>query len=227
MGVATLALSLGAIAVAGPRFERIAGSYGQSTGYQDASLVLRGDGTFERRFSNNDAGAPPREERGDAWLDGRTLTLTVADPARRSSWEKYVVVPWGERIFLVIPDQLRSFCMDFNKGSLEARFQPYYIRTGAVPAGALPDVPPQWREWLLPEGVVTRVTAHLEGGDFAIDAGCTEGLRVGMWLGAVEPFRSGYYEVVELSEHAGRVRHTEWHTQPPTPVGATLGIGRR
>lgn len=209
---------------AGPRFDRVAGTYVQSTGYEDATLIVAKDGTFERQFANNDAGAPPRKERGTVRLEGRTLTVRTERPGSVApSTESYVVVPWGAWVYLVRPEQLRNFCMDFNRGTLRLRFLPYYIRAaGSAPTG-LPDVPPPWGEWLLPAPVVAKVSAILPEGDLEIDAGSAEGLRVGMWLGAKEPFRSGAYEVMEVGEHRARVRHTERGTQPPTPVGALLG----
>jgi hypothetical protein len=142
-----------------------------------------------------------RTDMGTVEVKGDRIALVSEAPGK--AWGlmpvEYVVVPWGEQVYLVEPDLLLRFCNYVNSGRLgqgspcclfPLRVQDFDKR----PTG-LPRVPEEYKEYLLQKPITGSIVAtHGEKGDVAIlgkellwsgfsvtvDVGKKDGVRTGM-----------------------------------------------
>src|SRR5262249_42877786 len=84
----------------------------------------------------------------------------------------YVVVPWGDRVYLVEPESLLDFCNDVNSGNFRAFPAGGYllkVEDFRKKASGLPQVPEEYKDHLLKEPVTgSIVQRHGEKGDVAV-----------------------------------------------------------
>ncbi|MCB2156727.1 hypothetical protein KQI84_17765 [bacterium] len=128
-----------------------------------------------------------------------------------------IPIRWGERFYLSPPGQMKGFCNYVNSGE-EPRNSMYgfcYLREGdeAKPAPGLPQVPEEYRKWLLEEpleatilevgDLVTKETKYGEdtGVWFKIDAGSSDGVFEGMRLWVMEPSAGGSFWISSVDEN--------------------------
>lgn len=166
-----------------PVTERVAGLFYRSNGplAKHCVLVLKGDGTY---FAESDVVGDVGGSSGTngIWTasqsqlflkpsSGDVPGTQVGSRGRReydflgTSW---MVLQWGERVYLVPKDDLRGFAQEINDGS-EPRQRPtgaYFLREGdwRRPSGSLTDLPVGIRKRLLNGVVVGRVLRYIEIG---------------------------------------------------------------
>lgn len=115
-----------------------------------------------------------------------------------------VVVPWGERRYLVPSDDLIGFCNHVNKGA-EPRTTAdgfYLLRRGDENKDVrhFPEIPTEYRDYLLSTPVETTVLAvgrstsrqivpgvKFKDTQLTLEAGSKQGLKVGMEIVVVQP----------------------------------------
>ena len=130
----------------------------------------------------------------------------------------FTVVRWGERRYLVPSDDIVGFCSWVNMG-WEPRTDmhgPYFLRRGdeAKPVSGAPEVPSEYREYLLPAPVDAIVSAVGERGlapsslnwrcrvfPLVVEAGAKQGLKVGMELVVIEP--ESFCQLVRITRVEG------------------------
>jgi len=140
--------------------------------------------------------------------DGRLTFAFRFTPGARSSIAKEVVpVRWGKRRYLVPVDEMREFCGAVNRGR-EPRNDAhglFLLRDGdeKFRVNAFPEVPPEFRKLLTKHRIdgevveLARITKRASTDDagfmdtaVAMDIGTQDGVRVGMILYVVRPYRS-------------------------------------
>jgi hypothetical protein len=138
---------------------------------------------------------------GTVEATGDRITL-VSDfpikPAKRKFTE-YVVVPWGERVYLVQPRLLLSFCNDVNSGSMRSPGETrglYLLRVKdwERKVSGLPKVPKKYQEYLLKKPISgTIVTVNGPREDVAVlgDRVSRSGLAVTLNVGKRAGVRTG------------------------------------
>jgi hypothetical protein len=95
---------------------------------------------------------------GEVRVQGDRIRLISESPHMKGRVAEYVVVPWDTCVYLVKPSGLLSFCNRVSSGA------PLLIALRRVedfekaPRG-LPAVPAEYREYLLPNPVKTRITS--------------------------------------------------------------------
>lgn len=110
-------------------------------------------------------------------------------------------VRWGQRLYLVRKDELTRFANHVNRGA-EPRSLPtgrFALRRGdeEKPAKGLPELPEQWRVYLLPRPVRGTITALRSNGYAEVNLGLSSGLQSGMVLMAKT--RAGGWSEVTVS----------------------------
>lgn len=111
------------------------------------------------------------------------------------------VVPWGAQTWLVPDGRLVDFCNDVNSG-FDAWLSAYPSRrSDEQRSRGMPDVPPDFRVFLLERPVTAKVVDVLATGAqdvrFTLDAGADSGLHIGMALAPPGSFERAIVERVD------------------------------
>lgn len=137
---------------------------------------------------------------GTVEVQGTRIALkSVSGKTWGPDWPVYEIVRWGERVYLVPPDNFLDFCNDANDGSLlpGRLFTPYLSKCGddEKKVSGLPDVPDEYKGYLLDKPVTGRVTAVggekedvavwgkqrlISGTSVTLDVGKAQKIRTGM-----------------------------------------------
>ncbi|MEO7717107.1 MAG: hypothetical protein ABIY70_12960 [Capsulimonas sp.] len=125
---------------------------------------------------------------------------------------EYYPVHWGKRHYLINSDDMVQFCNSVNDATQynQDLSRSDFIRSGEeeLPHESLmPDVPAEWRPYLLPSVVRGQVTRIIDDKTGAIDIGSTSGLQPGMKLR--EENTHSDVEVVTCSPKSAVVRLLE------------------
>jgi hypothetical protein len=138
------------------------------------------------------------EERGQLRRSKGRVYLRPEDRKTGRAWE-LVHIPWGERSYLVEPDELIWFCNEVNLGE-EPRNERdgfFYLRDGdsEKQVKGQPRVPEEVRDYILPKPIVAKVVRVMpyeknvrikgrpileEGYPVLIERGRKDGVRPGM-----------------------------------------------
>jgi hypothetical protein len=166
-------------------------------------VYFRGDGLGEQftlaikggRFKYSRDGCAGAVEAGDGRVeiqgDGSVQFVPnrSATPAPLPDSEllgPWMPIPWGDRLYLVNSGHLQQFVNDVNLGR-----EPRRTATGSYllreedhlsSVKGQPDLPPEWRPFLLPRRLKGRLLKVLPGGSGQLSLGSRDGLRVGMQL---------------------------------------------
>ncbi len=138
---------------------------------------------------------------GRVEVEGDRIALVSESPTRPWGLKPlvYVVVPWGERVYLVQDDRLLSFCNDVNAGRFR-RPEPtglYPLRVGGSEkkVAGLPRVPGEYKQSLLKKPIratvmkvegekqdvaVLGVSYLMDGVALKVNVGKRDGVRTGM-----------------------------------------------
>jgi hypothetical protein len=124
-------------------------------------------------------------------LDKGVLILSPKRPNVQKGFKgtptRFLVVPWGERQYLVPTSEVVAFCNEINAG-LEPRQEMHgrvYLRDGDEKKRTVtrfPSLPAQWQEYLLPHEVTGQVLALPSDKTALINRGARDGFRAGMEL---------------------------------------------
>jgi hypothetical protein len=134
------------------------------------------------------------------------------------------IVKWGERVYLIEPTRIIDFCNLVNSGagispSAPRRFFPRKNADAIIPPGTLPDVPKEYRGYILQKPLVaTLITVSRKkrrvvlpgingtavGYIGEINIGTSQGLRVGMELFPLADV-SSVITVYQTREESARV----------------------
>jgi hypothetical protein len=160
---------------------------------------------------------------------GDRVTLISDSPIKPASGKltEYIVVPWGERAYLVKPELLLSFCNDVNAGRMQSpgtTMGLYLLRLEdwEKKVSGLPDVPKEYRQYLLDKPLAGTIVAvnglkedvaifgdrFLRGGlSVTVDIGKRVGVRTGMEFFPEQEsdrYESGVSRIVVVSMTAER-----------------------
>jgi len=162
--------------------------------------------------------------------------LVRINPVFPNTWEglggiavEFLPVAWGERHYLVPPDEIVGFCNDINYGR-EPRSSPNgfsLLRRGdeEIAVTGHPDLPEKYRAYILEKPVMATVISVGESGTetdkyttynlttATISAGSNQGLLPGMRMYLVNPPRNekggwvqtGSIDIVEVGESSAKV----------------------
>lgn len=223
----------------------LVGRYSYSHEFGGSSVTLAEDGsytavgvdctesyTFKGSYVVNDGVVVLTPKSGAKQQHGSTTEETIFPPkdataAAETKAERYVLITWGERHYLVGEDDVRAFCNAANLGVeprkdmwKDAEYMSiyrlaylgiFYLRDGdeEKQVTGLPEVPAQWKSYLLKKPVGARVLSVEADRTATISAGVRQGLKVGMLL-AVEgddaPSIWSGAEVISVGEAASKVR---------------------
>ena len=112
--------------------------------------------------------------------------LSPSEPGEPSIQRGFVLIGWGQRRYLIAPDEMQEF-RDTIVDGREPRDKEhgwFYIRLPIAPADGLPDSPPGWAN-VLREGLVLGKILEVSAvglakvGRVKIDLGARDGLRTG------------------------------------------------
>jgi hypothetical protein len=227
----------------------LAGAYirGQG-GLWHESLDIGVQGTYTRSFQGCTGGS---QATSTASRDGSILLLNdtraenepCADGVR--AIDRFVIVPWDQRLYLVPELMILDFCNSVNTGA-EPRSQEqssfYFVKVGtcSAPSRGRPTLPEQWAPFILPRAVIGVTSSPLEDGTTWVSFGSADGIVLGMEpvlkqlptdpkviaMGA-PPFRDQPLEIVEVQGERCRVQF-KWarDTRPPIPEGLSVELGR-
>ncbi|MBI5093284.1 MAG: hypothetical protein HZB26_12695 [Candidatus Hydrogenedentes bacterium] len=131
-----------------------------------------------------------------AYRNGRIrLTLEGGDLPGPTGFQlianEFIPVSWGARKYLILPKDMIKFCNDVNSSEEPRRrtFGKHLLRyhDEYAKVDGLPNVPPEFRKYLLTSPIDARI-ASLGNGDLAtIDVGEESGVYEGLELYLVEP----------------------------------------
>jgi hypothetical protein len=163
----------------------LSGEYyrGDGLGFRNRLSILP-----DRRYSLIESGCTGVHRRESGFVrevkDG--YVLSPSEPSEPSIGRAFVLIGWGDRHYLVPPDEMQEFRGAIIEGreprdDVRGRF---YIRLPIVPANQLPDSPPEWVGALcegLVLGRVTEVSAVglAKIGRAKVDLGAKDGVRQG------------------------------------------------
>lgn len=180
-----------------PNIAAISGSYyfGDGLGV-NCTLVLKPEGEFS--FIWRGCCGVYDQNNGKAELKGDRLLLSPKNDNKRGGFrgtpEKFLVVHWGDRIYLVADEDRGSFgildfCNAINQGD-EPRKQRhglgFYLRDKDwdKDAPGLPDLPKEWRDYLLKQPLRGKIVQVDRKQTATVNLGSKDGLKVGMELSA-------------------------------------------
>jgi hypothetical protein len=179
------------------RGDSLTGEYLVGTGLYGTDLKLLPGRRFEFSSYCDVVGAPNKSHRGRYQLKGRVHTLFPDDSiSADEGWERLatrlLVVTWGARKYLVPlepskRDYILGFCNSVNLGAEPRHYAPcgaHYLRVGddAKPAHGAPDLPPEWKSYLLKSPVEAKIVRLISEHVAEINAGKGSGLKPGMAL---------------------------------------------
>jgi hypothetical protein len=192
-------------------------------------LSLRPDGTYTYTCDTDVGHLGDRE--GQIELAGTSLTLvatgtpgTEPDPFVPS---QLVVVRWSDRVYLVFRDAGPLFAAYVTRGqeprTTEYGWFRFLLREGDwnKPARGLPELPEQWRKWLLVTPVEARVTRTIARHRAEIDAGARQKLEPDMLLNLVsKKYGSTDVRVVSVAKDSSVIEND--YGDPPLLVGGRV-----
>jgi hypothetical protein len=123
--------------------------------------------------------------------------LSSTAPSEPTIRRNFVLVGWGQRHYLIPPDELQQFRAAIIEGR-EPRDDPhgrFYVTLPIAPAEGLPDSPPEWARDLFKDVLLGRV----------IEVGAVGPAKIGrvkVNLGAKDGVRAGDILVVQRQGHA-------------------------
>ncbi len=128
------------------------------------------------------------------------------------SLQDLLLVPWGEREYLVTRHQLTDFCNHINAG-WEPRSDeapgPFLLRDGDAerPAPGLPDLPKEWRKCLFDPPLVAEVVAT-DSESFVLNVGDSSNVFEGMEFWPVDPEVAPHchFEVISIEPDTSRAK---------------------
>lgn len=192
-------------------------------------LSLRPDGTYTYTC-DTDVG-PLGDREGHIQLAGSSLTLvaTGTPPPEPDAFvpSQLVVVRWSDRVYLVFEGEGPLFAAHVTRGE-EPRTSEYgwfrfLLRESDwnKPTRGLPELPEQWRKWLLVTPVEARVTRTFARHRAEIDAGARQKLEPGMLLNLVsKKYGSTDVRVVSVARDSSVIEND--YGDPPLVVGGRV-----
>jgi hypothetical protein len=193
-----------------PGLERVAGDYYLGNGLSpNVNLSILPDGRYS--FVSSGCTGVHHRESGFVRAEDGQYVLSPSEPSEPSIKRNFVLIGWGQRHYLIPPDEMQEFRDAIIEGRepREDAHGRFYIRLPIAAADGLPDSPPAWadalREGLL-LGRVTEVSAQgiAKVGRATVKLGAKEGLRDGDVL-TVQRQGPSYVRrlfVVSVAEHA-------------------------
>ncbi len=162
---------------------------------------------------------------------------------------EFILVPWGERRYLIPIDEVVGFCNSINSG-----YEPsvlgyglHFLRSGddKKPTTGAPEIPEKYRAYLLREPVDAEILAvhktevEIKKGGFiqyatsvTLNVGRSHKILPGMSFDFYEP-RDALWpavnevSVVSVDEHTSKARVRHWGKSPAPEVGWKLTTGSR
>lgn len=154
---------------------------------------------------------------GSYTIENGTLVLSPKHPNIREGGSKmlptrFLSVKWGNRLYLIPEDEVIKFCNEINQGR-EPRDDVnglFYLRRGdeKKPVIGFPDLPRQWRDYLLKEPIDGQVVSVEKGKVAVVSIGKKHGIRAGMLLTATNSKRSlsSQLEVISIEEETAKAK---------------------
>jgi hypothetical protein len=176
-----------------PDWSRLEGVYSRGSAFTSTRLVINADGSAEWHDSGCTHATLYRGHlRSEAGVLHLEVTASVnernADRAPAlAEFDPVIPVKWGDRQYLISAAYFEYFCNAVNTG-LEpvqsGQRRSYLLRESDEQheVEGLPDVPPAWRDRMLPAPVVGHVLSEEEDGSVTIALGRRDGVRAGMNL---------------------------------------------
>lgn len=159
-------------------FRAIAGDYHERWGRGSRRLSILADG----RYSLIELGCTGVGLRESGWVarDQKRITLVPIRRSQEPVARTFLPVTWASRNYLVRADRLREFCTAILHGDEPRKGAggDYSQGSQAMPTGA-PELPEPWAKYLRDEIILGSIVAVTNDGLMTIDAGASEGLRIG------------------------------------------------
>lgn len=196
----------------------IAGEYYQGDGLGlNWTLTLKEDHTFTFVWVGcvgeyGNAAGQWSEESGAV-----NLWLTAVHDSGDRLPLSYSIVRWGERVYLVPPEEFPRFCSGVVQGwePREDDHGEFFLRMGysdRKPAGK-PSLPVSYRSFLLEAPVRAKIVS-VDGGKATINAGARQRLLPGMLLYGQNDDMSGL-QIVSVSPDSAVVKCLPYSKMPP------------
>jgi hypothetical protein len=150
-------------------------------------------------------------------------------------------VRWGPRRYLIPRSQMLNFLNAVNEGSArDGTSFPLRREDQGLPASGLPEVPAEYRRWILESPISATITAvkssvvEVKGRDgetspitVTLDAGSEAGLIAGMRLTVREPRNTAWVELSEVAASSSNGRFRGSRRDEIPQVGWKLTAGSR
>jgi hypothetical protein len=192
-----------------PSLEELADVYQFGDGFTGSNLEVSRDGRFHYQWYQDVITHKPHENdqnesRGACSVVDGCLRLLPEGPysshMRAFLPNDFVPVRWGGRTYLVPEKQGLHFCSVVNRGDMPTNMRngPFVMvphRSGERPQG-LPDIPAEWRPFLLKEPLTGKIIELLPHQVVVIDVGTKVGLKAGMEICCEHPPDHGAIKIL-------------------------------
>jgi hypothetical protein len=166
----------------GNGFANVAGEYFQGIRGRHWRLSILPDGRYSFIWSGC-CGVYHRESGSVNRVSGH-LVLSPLKPIKPRLERVFLPLKWGRRTYLIPPERLEDFCDAIIQGSEPSNdsAERFYVLGLELPVTGTPELPEQWATYLRKNLVIGTIVEVKEDGRAKIDAGSTEGIRVGTIL---------------------------------------------
>jgi hypothetical protein len=204
-----------------PNLVELADDYRFGDGFIHYSLEVTREGRYHYQWHDDVITHEPHENdrnesRGRCAVVDRTLRLFPEGPHSSSMPASLpndlVPVRWGGRTYLVPENDRLVFCSVINRGDMptnmrNGRFASIDHYSGKRPKG-MPEVPEEWRPFLLQRPVTAAITELLPNQVVTINAGAKAGLEAGMEICCEHPSDHGSIKILFTENDRSFARST-------------------
>ena len=170
---------------------------------------------------------------GTATFTNGSIHLAFNYGLKEGRNQEYVPITWGARRYIIPPDEIIDFCNSVNQGNEpRTNWGRHLLREGdeAKPVTGFPDVPSQFRPYLLNKPIETKIVHvghyttrpsimkwRFKDTTVTLDAGADQGLRVGMELLTTGLDYFGAVKITEVQSDCSEGIVTDSDEEAPGP----------
>lgn len=190
----------------------LVGEYSDGSGLAVRSrLILQNNGAF--RFTRAGEMQEYVKKDGSYKLENGMLELSPSEsisldePLGPAFATRLQPVTWSSRLYLIPENSMLDFCNAVNLG-IESRLRPtspFLLREGDEhkPVANLPELPAQWKPYLLHEPLRGEITGFNDAGLPLVNLGTRHGLKPGMLLFSQDNSskRATYLKLVSVEQN--------------------------